>query len=220
MRTAATLTLAFLLGTTVTLTAQAKSEYVARFPNGNVNTCENCHPGGNTTALNLFGQDSSNQVGKPAADWWPALENLDSDGDGQTNGQELGDPCGDWLIGMDPPRTTAISNPGDSGDVSADPDSPSCDPEGTGGTTTSSSASTGSGGPTTTAGAGGGTPTGGGQGGENPSSGAGRADPPLATPGSCSTSPATGGAAWDIGFLIAAAFSLSRVRRRKRQKRQ
>ena len=186
--------------------AHAKSEYVAYIPNGNVKTCENCHPGGDTAKLNLFGNDSSNQVAKPNTEWWPALVDLDSDGDGQTNGQELGDPCGDWLIGLDPPRTSAISNPGDAASKSADPDNPPCGSGGGGAgggtvTTTSSTSQTG---------AGGAPPGGSGQGADIPmSTGAGKADPPVyTTSASCSAAPASDrGPARDfasgLGLLIA-----------------
>lgn len=167
--------------------AHAKSEYVAYIPNGNVKTCNNCHPGGNTALQNGFGQDAANQVGKNSVDWWPALVDLDSDGDGQTNGEELGDPCGDWLIGLDPPRATAISNPGDAASKSADPDTPPCGGGGAGGTTTTTGTG-GATGTTSTTGAGGGPPDMG-QGADIPmSTGAGKADPPVYTAGSCSTS--------------------------------
>ena len=58
---------------------------------------------------------------------WSALYLLDSDGDGQTNGQELGDPCGTWVRGEPAPREADISNPTDETVVSADPASPACD---------------------------------------------------------------------------------------------
>jgi hypothetical protein len=226
MRNAAMLTLATLLGAiALSSNAHAKAEYVTYLPNGGVHTCENCHPGGNTLAINLFGQEASNQVGKPITEWWPALVDSDSDGDGQTNGQEMGDPCGDWLIGLDPPRTTDISNPGDAADVSADPDSPTCDggAGGAGGSavSSSSSATTGSGGDSGTGGSGSGNGSGNGSGtgagSGPPSTGAGRADPPVSTAGSCAMNPATPGASWDIGLLAGAALMLARCRRRKRR---
>lgn len=37
---------------------------------------------------------------------------MDSDGDGLTNGFELGDPCGVWKEGATPAYTTDISHPG------------------------------------------------------------------------------------------------------------
>ncbi len=59
---------------------------------------------------------------------WSALYDLDSDGDGQSNGEELGDPCGEWDGGA-APRTTDISNPGLVEDTSADPNTPACLPD-------------------------------------------------------------------------------------------
>ena len=43
--------------------------------------------------------------------WTTALCQADSDGDGQTNGQELGDPCCVWRVG-DAPQFAAASHPG------------------------------------------------------------------------------------------------------------
>ena len=44
--------------------------------------------------------------------WTRSLCMKDSDGDGQTNGQELGDPQCTWTQGATPSRTTAITHPG------------------------------------------------------------------------------------------------------------
>lgn len=228
MRTSSTLILATLAGAIALAgTARAQDDYVNYIPNGQVKSCLNCHPGGDTGQSNAFGQLVSNQSGKPPEQWWPALFDVDSDGDGQTNGEELGDPCGDWLIGLDPPRTTAISNPGDPASQSADPDNPPCDAAGgAGGGAASGAGGDPMTGPGTTVGAGSGTGSGGstpgaGSGGTTiKSTGAGRADPPLTTPGSCAasgaTNPATRGSLWDIGFLAGAALALARHRRRKR----
>lgn len=48
-------------------------------------------------------------------DWIAALCQVDSDGDGQTNSQELGDPCCAWSQANypRPHRTNGISHPGD-----------------------------------------------------------------------------------------------------------
>ncbi|VDP84394.1 unnamed protein product [Echinostoma caproni] len=43
---------------------------------------------------------------------WTQLCRLDSDGDGLTNGQELGDPNCEWTKGQTPSRTTNLSHPG------------------------------------------------------------------------------------------------------------
>jgi hypothetical protein len=44
--------------------------------------------------------------------WTQALCLHDSDGDGQTNGLELGDPCCVWSVGSKPSVSHAISHPG------------------------------------------------------------------------------------------------------------
>ena len=44
--------------------------------------------------------------------WNAALCRKDSDGDGLTNGQELGDPDCVWTKGQAPQRTTSITHPG------------------------------------------------------------------------------------------------------------
>ena len=45
---------------------------------------------------------------------WADVAALDSDGDGQYNGWELGDPCFTWVLAGTPDRTTDISLPGSS----------------------------------------------------------------------------------------------------------
>lgn len=75
----------------------ARPEYVEMIPNGaNV-------PG--VAALghtNNIGGGSNNQFGKDFAAaghvWTKALCEQDSDGDGQHNGAELGDPCCEWVL--------------------------------------------------------------------------------------------------------------------------
>jgi len=108
--------------------ASAIPVYVDQLPNGSENRCGTCHvsaAGGG--ARNAFGTDAENNKDNGAIDW-AAIYDLDSDGDGQTNGEELGDPCGEWTSGT-PARTTDISNPGDDQDTSADPNTPSCGEE-------------------------------------------------------------------------------------------
>lgn len=88
----------------------AKPFRVNQIPNGNVNSCLNCHKsqfGG--LPLSSFGsQVLSVGLNGENVDWL-ALYNLDADGDGFTNGQELLDPNGEWSEGM--------PNPGKSSDV-------------------------------------------------------------------------------------------------------
>jgi dopamine beta-monooxygenase len=64
--------------------------------------------------LNPFGLAFS-QEGKR---WTVELCEADSDGDGQSNGFELGDPQCIWVRGEIPDRTVGLSNPGDPTSVS------------------------------------------------------------------------------------------------------
>jgi len=43
---------------------------------------------------------------------WTVVCRLDSDGDGRTNGAELGDPDCRWKPGVAPPRSNRLSHPG------------------------------------------------------------------------------------------------------------
>ncbi|GMF24089.1 unnamed protein product [Phytophthora lilii] len=58
---------------------------------------------------NVFGQDFESA----GLEWTKELCETDSDKDGQTNGQELGDPCCEWTIGSSPAWSSGISHPGD-----------------------------------------------------------------------------------------------------------
>jgi hypothetical protein len=134
--------------------AQAISSYRTRVPNGVTASCRTCHTntlGGE--GWNAFGKDVLRQETDPDAnpatdqncstaacldgggtafvgppDW--SLDDFtlcetDSDGDGQTNGQELGDPNCVWTFtspATPAPRTTSISNPGDAESTSDNPD--------------------------------------------------------------------------------------------------
>jgi hypothetical protein len=84
-------------------TAHAIKAYKASIPNGSVNSCSACHTA--APKLNSFGTDFS-QAGNS---WSPTLASLDSDGDGFTNGQELGDPTGAFT----PIAGAQVTNPGD-----------------------------------------------------------------------------------------------------------
>uniref|UniRef100_A0A2C9K4P5 Uncharacterized protein n=1 Tax=Biomphalaria glabrata TaxID=6526 RepID=A0A2C9K4P5_BIOGL len=57
---------------------------------------------------NVFGQDFA----KAGHKWTKALCTADSDGDGRTNGEELGDPSCVWSVGQEPSRTVNITHPG------------------------------------------------------------------------------------------------------------
>ncbi|XP_046545885.1 tyramine beta-hydroxylase-like [Haliotis rubra] len=56
---------------------------------------------------NQFGIDFANQGRK-----WANVCEMDSDGDGMTNGQELGDPQCIWTPGATPTRTAGLTHPG------------------------------------------------------------------------------------------------------------
>ena len=91
--------------------AHARNFRVSLTPNGSANNCSNCHnraSGGGPR--NSFGQDVLELVssGGREAFWSPTLAALDSDADGFTNGEELGDADGDGTV----ERTVNISLPG------------------------------------------------------------------------------------------------------------
>ena len=88
----------------------------SQIPNGGVFSCANCHvnPAGGGDR-NVFGSvvESGflNGMGASATvNWNAGLAALDSDGDGATNGEELGDPDGDGV----PIDGAVVTNPGDS----------------------------------------------------------------------------------------------------------
>ncbi len=78
--------------------------------------CDACHTSGAGTPRNPFGLAVEALVTPNGQEifWGPELAALDSDGDGFTNGEELGDPEGTWQEGDDPPGDPAlITHPGD-----------------------------------------------------------------------------------------------------------
>lgn len=94
---------------------EARDFRVGQIPNGKQFQCIACHtsPGG---PRNNFGKDIGSKYLDMSGNvkWGPELAKLDSDGDGFTNGEELGDPEGTWKIGdPDPVVMSGIYNPGD-----------------------------------------------------------------------------------------------------------
>ena len=76
-------------------------KYQDRIPNGHVNGQSTGHAGG-SSAFRLAFMDAGYQ-------WTRELCLADQDGDGQSNGLELGDPCCMWSQGAIPAFTTNIS---------------------------------------------------------------------------------------------------------------
>ena len=118
--------------------ASARPEYVDGVPNV---SCGECHvSAGGGGPRNAFGEDVEKTMPftGPDTETWAKLFCVDSDGDGETNGQELADPCGVWRIGDASPDGD-ISNPGNDSEVTGvagecDGEAPpTCDLEVTGG---------------------------------------------------------------------------------------
>lgn len=97
--------------------AHARSFRPSMLPNGSVNSCSNCHFNrGGGGRRNPFGEAVQALVtpGGRQVFWGPDLAALDSDGDGVSNGEELGDPEGQWVAGDPAPGNPArVTNPGD-----------------------------------------------------------------------------------------------------------
>jgi hypothetical protein len=115
----------FAVGFVVAATpAGAVGNYLDEIP-ARPDACFTCHTDTDDGALNRFGEETLATLflngTTPSVDW-SLIYNIDSDGDGQTNGQELGDPCGEWTPGEGGAgRLFAISHPGVDTDLSASP---------------------------------------------------------------------------------------------------
>ncbi len=123
--TAALLTLAAIAATP----ANAKTPFVNDVPNGDALACETCHI--EAPNVNWFGADVYWAYPDAPAEpevRWAKLYRLDSDLDGQTNGVELGDPCGLWRPGDEDPEQDEYSNPGDAESMIAVPPVVECPP--------------------------------------------------------------------------------------------
>jgi hypothetical protein len=100
-----------------TAPAAARPFRVSDIPNGQKNTCLNCHGDTKGSTRTEFGSDAQNfldgigMVQTQHVNWTPLCP-LDSDGDGWTNGKELGDPDCTWKAG-DPNPNAYVFNPGD-----------------------------------------------------------------------------------------------------------
>ncbi len=105
------------LGGLVAEEAAARGKRVSQIPNGAAFSCNSCHTAGGGSPRNAFGLEIETNfltAAGAAGDvlWGPELAALDSDGDGASNGAELGDPDGTWVAGDTNPEGEAFA-PGD-----------------------------------------------------------------------------------------------------------
>ncbi|GMF17812.1 unnamed protein product [Phytophthora lilii] len=111
--------LSFALVATAAVVVNARPAYVARLPNGDnvsgVAALGHVDPAGGG-ANNNFGLDFESA----GESWTSAFCQQDSDGDGQTNGQELGDPCCEWVQDSNAVVrwSEGVSHPGDASSTS------------------------------------------------------------------------------------------------------
>lgn len=102
--------------------ALARDFRVNEIPNGVHFRCQNCHNDNSGKDFTPFGSDAKSHlvdndtgVASEHVLWDNAWCKRDSDGDGKTNGEELGDPDCTWSIG-DPNPAALVTNPGSTGD--------------------------------------------------------------------------------------------------------
>lgn len=90
--------------------AAAFPSLVDQIPNGDLNSCDNCHIGKpNDGVFNAFGN-----AWLAAGSWQASLATADSDGDSFSNGWELQDPTGSWTTDQGPPGVASlVTFPGD-----------------------------------------------------------------------------------------------------------
>lgn len=94
------LLISFLL---ITEELESRPQYVGFIPYGTKFNCAMCHinPNGGGSR-NPFGRDVEENFSQGTPNW-AAIFDIDSDGDGYTNGEELQDPNGEWRLGDPPP---------------------------------------------------------------------------------------------------------------------
>jgi len=83
---------------------------------GNSTACQTCHvDAGGGAPLNAFGLTVQANLSASHEPDWSKIYNIDSDGDGFSNGLELGDPMGLWRPGqINPGSPSAVTHPGNS----------------------------------------------------------------------------------------------------------
>ncbi len=119
-----------LLALTLPATALAEAIDVGRIPNGQSLGCANCHTNNDRNNLGVFnpwGEAIRAIEGANGDVDWARDCSADADGDGHSNGAELGDPDCVWTIG-DTPAMERTGHPGDPnivpGDVMPEPMEP------------------------------------------------------------------------------------------------
>lgn len=96
----------------------ALKSYQSKIPNGDniPHPCKANYRWGGVGHQNMGGGGVRNPFGEAFAaqgrSWTADLCNADSDGDGRTNGEELGDPSCVWTEGSIPAATSGLSHPG------------------------------------------------------------------------------------------------------------
>jgi len=88
-------------------TTYAYQQDLVKLPNGNSYGLTLGHPGGVTRKATVLASSFYSNGQK----WNKVICQADADGDGQTNGFEMGDPCCTWSIGQVPMFTTGLSDP-------------------------------------------------------------------------------------------------------------
>jgi hypothetical protein len=101
----------------IATSATAMSTYPGQLPNGDTFSCSTCHnsPNGGG-ARNVFGVAAQASTAGLGVSWAEFCDD-DADGDGFSNGEELGDPDCVWVVGQAPASADALSRPGDAASV-------------------------------------------------------------------------------------------------------
>ena len=85
----------------------AYQQDLAKLPNGKSYGLTLGHPGGATKRATAV----ASTFYKAGQQWTKAFCMADADGDGQSNGLEMGDPCCKWSVGQTPQFTAGLSDP-------------------------------------------------------------------------------------------------------------
>ncbi|MBM66592.1 MAG: hypothetical protein CMH55_10195 [Myxococcales bacterium] len=102
--------LILILSMLVPSVGEATIPFMSEIPNSGSQRCNTCHVSGGGSPRNSFG-DAFWEAGRD----WADLAQGDADGDGFSNGVELGDPAGTWQP-REPAPGPYLSHPGDPDD--------------------------------------------------------------------------------------------------------